>query len=129
MNLLKINISKQNFYETGLILLFVDLLWIYHDFHNFQVIIGIVLVVILLLVPKIFFPLSWILIFCGKLLNWLIPPIILAVVFYLVVTPVSILRRLFSKDSLKITEFKKDKNSLFSVRNKLFKKEDILHPY
>lgn len=129
MNLLKINISKQNFYETGLILLFVDLLWICHDFHNFQVNTGIILVVILLLVPKVFFPLTWILIFCGKVLSRLVPPIILALVFYLLVTPVGLFRRLFGKDSLRITEFKKNKTSLFSVRNKLFEKEDILHPY
>lgn len=129
MNRLKINISKQNFYETGLILLFVNLLWIYHDFHNFQIIIGIVLVLILLLIPKIFSPLTWILIFLGKALSQVVPPIILALVFYLVVTPVGIFRRLLGKDSLKLTDFKKDKTSLFSVRNKQFEKEDILHPY
>jgi len=129
MKPLMINISKQNFYETGLILLFVDLLWIYYDFHNFQVIAGVVLVLILLLIPKVFFPLTWILIFCGKILNWMIPPIILALVFYLVIAPIGISRRLLGKDSLKLMGFKKDKSSLFSVRNKLFEREDILHPY
>ena len=124
-----INISKHNLYETGLILLFVDLLWIYYDFYNFQVIVGMVLVLILLLIPKVFSPLTWILIFFGKILNWIIPPIILALVFYLVITPIGISRRLLGKDSLKLMGFKKDKSSLFSVRNKLFEREDILHPY
>jgi len=129
MNQLKINISKQNLYETGLILLLADLLCIYHNFQNFQLIIGIVVVIILLLLPNLFFPLTWILIFCGKVVNRLVSPVFLALIFYLVVTPVGIIRRLLGKDSLKLSDFKKNKTSLYSVRNKLFEREDIIHPY
>lgn len=55
--------------------------------------------------------------------------IILFVVFYIVVTPVGILRRLLGKDTLKLKEFKKGRASVMDERNVIYKAEDIVRPF
>jgi hypothetical protein len=55
--------------------------------------------------------------------------ILLSVIFYLVVTPVGLIRRLLGYDTLKLRQFKAGTESVMVLRNHSFKKEDINKPY
>ncbi len=61
-----------------------------------------------LLNSKILTPLNKAWIKFGYILGSIISPIIMAAIFFLVITPVSLLTRLFGKDTLKIKNSKKD---------------------
>jgi hypothetical protein len=55
--------------------------------------------------------------------------LILFVVFYIVVTPIGLLRRLLKKDTLKLQEYKKGQKSVMDERNKIYKPGDIVKPF
>lgn len=55
--------------------------------------------------------------------------ILLAIVFFTIVTPIGILRRLFGKDSLKLRGFKASQDSVMTERNHTFVGADLEKPY
>ena len=62
----------------------------------------------------------------GEAMSWVMSKIILTLLFYLFVFPISSLYRLFSKDLMMI---KKRKDTYFKERNHLFEKKDIENPW
>jgi len=54
---------------------------------------------------------------------------LLSILFFGLVTPIGVLRRLFRKDSLKLREFKSSRESAMVARNHLFVAQDIEKPY
>tara|TARA_B100001564_G_C20022184_1_gene395033 strand:- start:30 stop:428 length:399 start_codon:yes stop_codon:yes gene_type:complete len=69
---------------------------------------SLIFLVLSLLNSKILTPLNKAWIKFGYILGSIISPIIMAAIFFLVITPVSLLTRLFGKDTLKIKNSKKD---------------------
>jgi len=55
--------------------------------------------------------------------------VILSVVFFAVLTPVGLIRRMLGKDSMRVRDFKKDSPSVFRTRDHLFTSKDIETPY
>lgn len=55
--------------------------------------------------------------------------ILLTVVFYLLVAPVGLLRRIAGKDSLRLKAWKRGKDSVFRRREHVYSSADIEHPY
>ena len=55
--------------------------------------------------------------------------ILLSILFFGLVTPIGLLRRLFRKDSLKLRAFKAGEESVMLVRNHTFVRSDIEKPY
>lgn len=129
MTAAKLKITKRNLFETALVLLFADFVWMYWGFQQSQLIVGVVLLILALLVPKVFYPIAWGLMFMAKLLSKFVPLVFLSVIFYVLVTPMAVIRRVLGRDSLKLNEFKQSENSVFVERNEIIKADDILHPY
>ena len=77
------------------------------------------------LVPVIYTPLSWLWFGFALLVELLFSAIILTLIFYLIVTPMALLRKLFFKDILCLRSFKKGVGSVFVMRNKIYKAEDM----
>ena len=65
----------------------------------------------------------------SQLLGTVVSKILLTVVFFLVVTPMGLIRKVLGYDSLKLKEYKKGTGSVMQSRNITFKKEDINKPY
>lgn len=86
---------------------------------------AIVSLLITLLLPVVYTPFSWIWFQVSGFLEVLFSTILLSVVFYLVVTPVGFIRRVFAKDHLYIRSFKKNKKSVFVVKRTTYQKEDL----
>jgi len=55
--------------------------------------------------------------------------VLLSILFFLVITPIGVLRRLFGKDSLKLRDFKASRDSATVERNHVFTAQDIEKPY
>ncbi len=77
------------------------------------------------LIPMVFTPLSWVWFRVGKIVEICGSMVILTLVFYIVVTPLGLLRKLFAKDELQLRSFKRNKKSVFIVRNTTYQKEDL----
>lgn len=81
--------------------------------------------VVTALLPVLFMPFAWGWFKIAAVLEMLFSTILLSVIFYLVVTPVGILRRLFAKDTMNIRDFKKDGTSVFAVTDKKYERKDV----
>tara|TARA_B110000046_G_C12850784_1_gene337632 strand:+ start:236 stop:595 length:360 start_codon:yes stop_codon:yes gene_type:complete len=60
-------------------------------------------------------------------LGWINSRILLTVVFYIVLTPVALISRIFNKDKLKLSKTKDD--SMFTTRNHVYTAKDIENPW
>ena len=65
----------------------------------------------------------------SHILGTFVSKIILSALYFLLVLPVALVRRLMGKDSLKLKQFKKSGGSVMHRRNHRFSAEDIVNPY
>ena len=82
-----------------------------------------------LLFPVIYYPLAKLWFRLGMLLSWFSSRLLLSLVFFLVITPVGLIRRLMKKDNLKLGEFGQSRKSVMIQRKYLFKADDLIHPF
>jgi hypothetical protein len=79
-----------------------------------------------ILCPQLFTPLSKLWYAAGRWTGSLFSAITLFLVYFLAVTPVGLLRRLFADDMLRS---RKDGESAFCIREKTYCANDLIHPY
>ncbi|HWY53277.1 MAG TPA: SxtJ family membrane protein [Terriglobales bacterium] len=90
---------------------------------------ALVLHVLNMIVPQIYRPVAVLWLGLSDLLGSVVSKILLSIVFFLVVTPIGIVRRLFGKDSLKLRAFKTGQESVMLERNHTFIGGDLERPY
>ena len=74
------------------------------------------------LFQKIAQAINWFWMKLALTLGWINTRILLSVIFYLFLTPIALVSRLFTKDPMKL---KRPQNSNFEIRNHLYKKEEL----
>lgn len=84
---------------------------------------------IALLMPGIFYPLAKLWFGLALILGWFSSRILLALIFFLLVTPVGLVRRWMGKDRLMLRQFKKDDTSVMIQRNHRFTAADLKRPF
>jgi|TARA_R110001599_G_scaffold1889_4_gene9858 hypothetical protein len=62
----------------------------------------------------------------AELLSKVMNPLILGLLYFLFITPIALLFRLFGNDPLRL---KDNKGSLFEIRDHTFKKKDLVNPW
>ena len=62
-------------------------------------------------------------------LGTIVSKVILAILFYTMVLPVGLVRRAMGKDSMQLKAWKQGEDSVFRVREHVFQKGDLEHPY
>ena len=87
-----------------------------NDYRLWSLIISIIFLILGLLNSKLLKPLNNLWIKFGEILGKIIAPIVMMIVFFIVLTPVSFIVRLFGKDLLKLKFIKK--NSYWINRKK-----------
>lgn len=85
--------------------------------------------VVNMIAPQIYAPVAVLWLGLSHLLGTVMSKILLSILFFGLVTPVGLVRRLFGKDSLKLKAFKASQESAMSVKNHLFVGSDIEKPY
>lgn len=122
-------ISRKQNVDVGVILSLILLIigWISGNMIWFRIAVPVLLATAL--IPVIYMPLSWL--WCGftRLTERLFTTVLLTLIFYLVVTPVALLRRCISKDSLHLYSFRKGRDSMFVVKDKTYKTDDLEKQY
>ena len=111
----------------SLILVFLILMVFTHNL--FYVTSAIILLLFTMTIPTVFKPFAFIWLNFSKLLGGIISRLLLSIIFYVLVTPVGLIRRLLCNDTLKIKAFKDGPHSVFNTPCHLYTKDDIIHPY
>lgn len=65
----------------------------------------------------------------STLMGTVVSKILLSVIFFVLVTPMGLLRRLLGKDSLQLRQFKKNKETAFEVRDHAVCDQDLKHMF
>jgi hypothetical protein len=90
---------------------------------------AIVLLIVDMVWPDLFYYPSKVWFGLSHVMGNFVSRILLAVLFFLVVTPVGVIRRLANADPMKRKQWKSRGGSTFKVRDHLFKAEDVEQPY
>ena len=79
--------------------------------------------------PGIFRPFAVIWFGLAYILGRIVSPIFLAIIFFLIVTPICFIRKILGFDSLNLKKWKKNSDSVFVDRNKQIMFSNLDHPY
>ncbi len=122
-------VSMDQARDSGMVLVLVCLLIGYfckiYVFYNA----AIPLLIINMVRPAFYKPFAKVWIGLSYLLGTVVSKILLIIIFFVLVTPLGLIRRLLGFDSLQLNKWKKDRSSVFTVRNHTFKSKDIETPY
>ena len=91
--------------------------------------IAIVALVVDMTFPQFYRPVAVLWLGLSHLLGTVVSKILLTLVFFGVVTPIGLARKLLGIDSLKLKDFKSCENSVMVIRNHIFTGKDIEKPY
>ncbi len=115
--------------ETGILLALAGLVYGWYTRNWTFGIIAAEILIISLIVPVIFKPIAFLWFGLSKILSFLTSNLLLGLLFFFLVTPVGLFRKLLGKDNLKLKDFKKSSNSVLVKRNHTFKSSDLKNPF
>lgn len=123
------SITKDQSRDTGMAMVLLLLLFLQATGNRALGWAAIAVQVVNMTWPAVFWPVAIVWLGFSRLLGAIVPKVLLGIVFYGVVTPIGILRRLSGKDALKLTQFKKGNASVMVERNHTFTALDLEKPY
>jgi saxitoxin biosynthesis operon SxtJ-like protein len=88
-----------------------------------------IVLVVTMTAPLVFRPVSVIWFGFSHVLGTVMSKVLLAAVFYLIVTPIGVVRRLLGHDSLRLRAFKAGDASVMHARQHVFAPGDLDKPY
>jgi hypothetical protein len=91
--------------------------------------VAMVLLIITMVWPQAFRPVAGLWFGFAHLLGTFMSNVILTVLFFVLVTPIGLIRRLLGADTLQLKKWKKDEDSVFAVRADIIQKKDLQTPY
>jgi Saxitoxin biosynthesis operon protein SxtJ len=121
--------TKEQAKDTGMAMVLICLLlgsW--GKFPKFLPV-SVALLLIDMIWPNAFRPLATLWFGLSHLLSSVVSRVILTVVYFLVVTPIGLIRRLTGADSLKLKQWKQGQHSVFIVREGVLQGKDLENPY
>ena len=125
----KTTIDSHRARDAGMALILIALLLAYFWNEHRLLGLGIVLLIINMSFPIVFKPFARVWFGLSHLLGTVMSRLILSLIFFLMVMPVGLLRRLMGKDSLNLNKWKQGKDSVYMVRDITFTKDNIEKPY
>jgi hypothetical protein len=129
MNLLKRKITKDQSRDTGMAMVLLFLLVFIARKREGWLFVAMGLHIMNMIVPQIYRPIAVLWLGLSDLLGAVVPKIMLGILFFVVVTPIGLFRRILGKDALKLRVFKGGAGSVMLQRNHLFVAQDLEKPY
>ncbi len=115
--------------DTGLAIILILLIVAYVKQPGWLLFSAMTVLVLTMTWPDVFKPLAKIWFGVSHVLGTVVSKVILTVIFFLILTPVGLVRSLFGADPMKIKLWKKGGVSVLVDRNTLYTKKDIEKPY
>lgn len=125
----KRSISREDAKDAGLVLVLVALYIVYRRGDLDMLALPGLLLLLCLLCPGVFRPFGLFWYGLSRLLGSVMTRFVLTVIFFFVVTPVAVVRRLGGCDPLRLREWKKGPVSVFRAKDHLFAADDLNNPY
>jgi hypothetical protein len=129
MKIFKRKITKDQSRDTGMAMVLLLLIIFLARKREGWLFAAMVLHVLNMIVPQIYRPIAVVWLGFSDLLGTVVSKILLSIVFFVVVTPIAVVRRLLGKDSLKLRAFKAGQDSVMLERNHTFVRGDLERPY
>jgi hypothetical protein len=124
-----IGVTKKQCTEFGLLAILAAIFLAICQKQNHLVTWAFILTIVTLIIPIVFYPFAAIWFWFSKILSAIGSRVLLTIIFFIVVTPVGLIRRILKKDSLKIDQFKKSKKSAMIDRDHLYTAEDFTNAF
>jgi len=125
----KKKLSVENCKDSGLALVLISLICYQVWKLEIFIVLAMIFLVVAMTYPLIFQPFARFWFALSTALGTVVSKIILTVLFFVIVLPVGLARRLLGKDSMKIKQWKKGDESVFREREHRFAAKDMEHPY
>ncbi len=129
MEMFKQKMTKDQSRDTGMAMVLLVLIFYIKTRRDGYLWAAIILHVVNMTVPRLYAPVAVLWLGLSHVLGTVMSKILLSILFFGLVTPIGLLRRLFGKDSLKLNAFKASQESAMLVKNHLFVGSDIEKPY
>ncbi|MGC1392449.1 MAG: hypothetical protein WA816_15545 [Bacteroidales bacterium] len=120
-----IGITEKQSVEFGLVTILVTILLAIYLKQSYFVIAALFLTLVTLIVPVIFNPFAAIWFWLSRILSYVGSRVLLTIVFFIVVTPVGLIRRFLKRDNLNIDQFKKSTKSVLTDRDHIYTAADF----
>ncbi len=115
--------------DSGLALVLICLICYQVWKPPFLILLAIIFLLVAMTYPPLFRPFARFWFAFSTALGTIVSKIILTAVFFVMVFPVALLRRLMGKDSMQIKNWKQGQDSVFRQRDHCFAAKDLEHPY
>ncbi len=115
--------------DTGMAMVLICLLLGYFGKFPKFLPLSIALLLLTMAWPKAFKPLAVLWFGLSHLMGQVVSKIVLTLAFFLIVTPIGLIRRWTGADSLQLKNWKKGSASVFVERQGAIKDKDLLNPY
>lgn len=124
-----VDISKKQASDTGMAMTLILLLLGFFTKKVIYYEIAIIALVIDMTIPMFYYPFAVVWLGLTTLLGEVVSKVLLSVIYFVILFPVSIIRQLMGKDTLDLKTFRKSNKSVMVTRDHLFVSKDIEHPY
>jgi hypothetical protein len=115
--------------DTGMAMVLICLIAAYWwQFPRFLPL-AIILLLLTMAAPQIFRPLAVLWFGLSHILGNLVSKVVLSIIFFVLVTPIGLIRRWAGKDSMQLRRWKKGTGSVFVTREGVILPEDLNNPY
>ena len=124
-----LKVSDIQIRETGILFGVISIFLGLYSADKFWFIIAIGILLVTLLIPMLLKPLAFLWFGFSKAFGWVTSRIVLFVIFWGLVTPMGLIRKVMGEDSMRLRQFKKNGKSAFTDRNHEFTASDLKYPF
>jgi multisubunit Na+/H+ antiporter MnhG subunit len=122
-------ISRDQAKDTGMAMVLICLILSFFLKNDLYIKIALVALIINMIVPTFYKYPAYVWLGLSHLLGAVVSRVLLTLIFFIIVTPVSLIRRLFGFDSLKLRKFKRGSGSVMTARGVTFSGNDLKTPF
>ena len=122
-------ISKKQAADSGMAIVLMLLLLGFFTTNTLFYKLAIPILVLTMIYPMAFYYFGIVWIGISAIIGTIVSKILLSLVYFVIVLPMALLRKLMGKDPMHMKQWKKSGKSIMQVRNHRFTSEDVIHPY
>jgi len=123
------SISKKQATDSGLAIILICLIIALYLYSFLFVKLAIFFLLICMIWPELYKPFAFFWFGLSHVLGNILSKCLLTIVFFTIVTPIGLIRKIIGKDSLRLKEWKANDLSVFITRDHNFVSNDIETPY
>jgi membrane protein implicated in regulation of membrane protease activity len=126
MKLLVTSVTRKQCVEFGQVSVLGPLLAVlyFKDGHAL-ILAALVLILLTIVMPMVFYPFAVVWFGLAKFLAGVVPPVVLGILFFVMVTPLGLVRRMLGRDALRLRQFKKGSSSVMNNRDHVYTEADL----